>query len=73
MEMLLKVKIDWCLKAFRVVLVDACSRSKIKFLWLWRMAARAGMRVVIFLIVSRARCTHGFVWWRRVERDEGAL
>ena len=60
-------------RAFLVVLVDVCSRSKIKCLWVCRMAARAGMRVVMFRIVSRARCTHGFVWWRRVERVEGSL
>ena len=60
-------------RAFLVVLDDVCSRSKIRCLWVCRMAARAGMRVVMFRIVSRARCTHGFVWWRRVERVEGSL
>ena len=42
-------------RAFRVVLVDVCWRSKIKWLWVCRTAARAGMRVVMFRIVIRAR------------------
>ena len=35
-------------RAFRVILVDVCWRSKIKCWWVCRMATRAGMRVVMF-------------------------